>query len=36
MKRDYGVVLFTGSTWQEFVDRGAETMGFRITRWNYI
>lgn len=36
MNRDYWVVLFTGSTWQEFLTAGADIMGFRDTRWNYI
>jgi hypothetical protein len=36
MSRDYWVVLFTGTTWQEFLSAGGDTMGFRNTRWNYI
>ena len=36
MSRDYWVVLFTGTTWQEFLDAGANVVGFRNTRWNYI
>jgi len=36
MNRDFWVVLFTGSTWEEFLKAGGKTMGFRDTRWNYI
>ncbi len=32
-KRSYWLDLFTGTTWQEFLDAGAEVSGFRERRW---
>ncbi len=34
--RNYWLDLFTGSTWQEFLDAGGETTGFRESRWNAV
>ncbi|GAB4377366.1 MAG: hypothetical protein Kow00121_26580 [Elainellaceae cyanobacterium] len=31
--RNYWLDLFTGTTWQEFLDAGGEVTGFRDTRW---
>jgi hypothetical protein len=31
--RDYWLDLFTGTTWQEFLDAGADVSGFRENRW---
>lgn len=30
---NYWLDLFTGTTWQEFLDAGAEVSGFRSSRW---
>ncbi len=35
-KRSYWLDLFTGVTWQEFLDAGAEISGFRQTRWKSV
>lgn len=32
MARTYWLDLFTGSTWQEFIDAGANVSGFSATR----
>ena len=34
--RNYWLDLFTGTTWQEFIDAGAEVSGFRETRWSTV
>jgi hypothetical protein len=34
--RTYWLDLFTGTTWQEFLDAGAETSGFRESRWKTV
>lgn len=35
-ERTYWLDLFTGTTWQEFLDAGAEVSGFRESRWNTL
>lgn len=32
----YWLNLFTGKTWQEFLDHGAATSGFRESRWSTV
>jgi hypothetical protein len=32
-KPTYWLDLFTGTTWQEFLDAGAKVSGFRDRRW---
>jgi predicted RNA-binding protein len=32
----YWLDLFTGTTWQEFLDAGANVSGFRESRWNAV
>jgi hypothetical protein len=34
--RNYWLDLFTGTTWQEFLDAGAEVSGFRERRWKAV
>src|SRR5258708_12882319 len=34
--RSYWLDLFTGATWQEFLDGGAQISGFREIRWNTV
>jgi hypothetical protein len=34
--RDYWLDLFTGTTWQEFLDAGAGVSGFRERRWKTV
>lgn len=34
--RNYWLDLFTGTTWQEFLDSGATTSGFRESRWKTV
>ncbi len=34
--RNYWLNLFTGSTWQEFLDAGGDTSGFREKRWRMV
>lgn len=34
--RNYWLDLFTGATWQEFLDAGADVSGFRDTRWSTV
>lgn len=34
--RNYWVDLFSGSTWQEFLDAGAHISGFRENRWSIV
>lgn len=34
--RNYWLDLFTGTTWQEFLDAGAEVSGFRDRRWTTV
>jgi hypothetical protein len=34
--RSYWLDLFTGTTWHEFLDAGAETSGFRESRWKTV
>lgn len=34
--RSYWLDLFTGPTWQEFLDAGASVSGFRDRRWNAV
>jgi predicted RNA-binding protein len=34
--RNYWLDLFTGTTWQEFLDSGAAVTGFRETRWKTV
>ena len=33
---NYWLDLFTGTTWHEFIDAGAEVSGFRETRWSTV
>ena len=33
---NYWLDLFTGTTWQEFLDAGAEVSGFRESRWKTV
>ena len=33
---NYWLDLFTGNTWQEFLDAGGEVSGFRETRWKTV
>jgi len=35
-KRSYWLDLFTGTTWQEFLDAGAQVSGFRESRWKSV
>jgi len=35
-KRSYWLDLFTGTTWQEFLDSGAGVSGFREKRWRTV
>jgi hypothetical protein len=34
--RNYWLDLFTGTTWQEFLDSGGEISGFRSNRWRTV
>jgi hypothetical protein len=34
--RNYWLDLFTGTTWQEFLDSGGEISGFRNNRWKTV
>ena len=34
--RDYWLDLFTGKTWQEFLDAGSSVSGFRRSRWTTV
>lgn len=34
--RSYWLDLFTGKTWQEFLDAGGEVSGYRKSRWNSV
>jgi len=34
--RNYWLDLFTGTTWKEFVDAGAQVSGFRENRWKTV
>jgi hypothetical protein len=34
--RSYWLDLFTGSTWQEFLDAGGGVSGFRERRWRTV
>ncbi len=34
--RNYWLDLFTGTTWQEFLDAGADVPGFRESRWKTV
>lgn len=34
--RNYWLDLFTGATWQEFLDAGASVSGFRESRWKTL
>ena len=34
--RNYWLDLFTGTTWQEFLDAGASVSGFRERRWTTV
>jgi predicted RNA-binding protein len=34
--RTYWLDLFTGTTWQEFLDSGAQVSGFRDARWKTV
>ncbi len=34
--RNYWVALYTGTTWKEFLDAGAQTTGFSEKRWNTV
>src|SRR5438093_980946 len=34
--RNYWLDLFTGTTWEEFLNAGAEVSGFRQTRWKTV
>lgn len=34
--RNYWLDLFTGTTWQEFLDAGAQISGFRESRWSIV
>ena len=35
-QRSYCLDLFTGTTWQEFLDGGAKVSGFRESRWKTL
>jgi len=35
-ERNYWLDLFTGQTWQEFLDAGGNVTGFRIKRWKTV
>ncbi|MGF7118023.1 EVE domain-containing protein [Methanobacterium oryzae] len=35
-ERNYWLDLFTGTTWQEFLDAGGEISGFRKNRWTTV
>ena len=35
-ERNYWLDLFTGKTWQEFINAGAYTTGFRDNRWRIV
>lgn len=35
-KRNYWLDLFTGATWEEFKQAGADISGFRKSRWNMV
>jgi predicted RNA-binding protein len=34
--RNYWLDLFSGATWQEFLEAGANVSGFRESRWNTV
>lgn len=34
--RNYWLDLFSGTTWKEFLNSGADVSGFRSTRWNVL
>ena len=34
--RTYWLDLFSGATWQEFLDAGANVSGFRESRWKTV
>src|SRR6266699_3557420 len=34
--RNYWLDLFTGTTWNEFLDAGAKVSGFRESRWTTV
>jgi predicted RNA-binding protein len=34
--RNYWLDLFTGTTWQEFLDAGGNVSGFRDSRWTTV
>lgn len=34
--RNYWLDLFTGTTWQEFLDAGGKVSGFRESRWKSV
>jgi hypothetical protein len=36
VNRNYWLDLFTGTTWQEFLDAGAKVSGFREGRWKTV
>ena len=36
IQRNYWLDLFTGTTWQEFLDAGASVSGFRENRWRTV
>jgi hypothetical protein len=36
VQRSYWLDLFTGTTWQEFLDGGANVSGFRESRWKTL
>jgi predicted RNA-binding protein len=34
--RNYWLVLFTGTTWDEFLKAGANVAGFRESKWTTV
>ncbi|MCB0750540.1 MAG: EVE domain-containing protein, partial [Ignavibacteriae bacterium] len=36
MKQNYWLDLFTGATWNEFLESGGNTSGFRESRWSTV
>jgi hypothetical protein len=36
MERRYWLDLFTGTTWNDFLDAGGVVSGFRETRWDTV
>ena len=36
LERVYWLTLFTGKTWQEFLENGASVVGYRSNRWHHV